>query len=202
MKRRQMLTNSVTTMAALATNSLASIAGTKTSASPQFIDMHTHIGTYTNGNKELTAPALVKWMDEYNIEKAVVLPLVSPESTTYLQLPDVAIKAAKEFPDRLIPFCSIDPRAIIRGGLEGLVDILRKYVDQGAKGFGEHKVGLDFDDPLMMRVDWKTQFARFRNSTSSDTDQAGGHRFPDSMTRNLWADIRREKFCLAERLIA
>ena len=66
-------------MAALTTNSLASIAAAETSASPQFIDMHTHIGTYTNGNKELTAPALVKWMDEYNIEKAVVLPLVSPD---------------------------------------------------------------------------------------------------------------------------
>jgi hypothetical protein len=119
---------------------------------PKFIDMHTHIGTYTNGNKELTAAALVRWMDQHQIEKAVVLPLVSPESTTYLQLPDAAIKAAKEFPDRLIPFCSIDPRAIIRGGLKGLVDILAQYVERGARGFGEHKVGLNFDDPLMMRV--------------------------------------------------
>jgi len=119
---------------------------------PMFIDMHTHIGTYTNGNKELTTVGLVEWMDAHNIEKAVVLPLVSPESTTYLQLPDAALKAARQFPERLIPFCSIDPRAIIHGGVQGLVGILQQYVDQGAKGFGEHKVGLDFDDPLMMRV--------------------------------------------------
>ncbi|MBM80289.1 MAG: amidohydrolase [Planctomycetaceae bacterium] len=116
------------------------------------IDMHTHIGTYTDASKKLSAKALVEWMDEVQITQAVVLPLVSPESTTFLQLPDAAIKASKEFPDRLIPFCSIDPRAIIRGGVQGLVDIIKRYVDQGAKGFGEHKVGLDFDDPLMMRV--------------------------------------------------
>lgn len=152
MKRRQMLATSAAAVTTLATNSLRSIAATNAPGPPPFIDMHTHIGTYTNGNKELTAKGLVEWMDEHHIEKSVVLPLVSPESTTYLQLPDAAIKASKEFPDRLIPFCSIDPRAIIRGGLEGLVNILRKYVDQGAKGFGEHKVGLDFDDPLMMRV--------------------------------------------------
>lgn len=152
MNRRQMLATSAVAVSSLAARSLSSSVAAATEPVPQFIDMHTHIGTYTNGNKELTAKSLVEWMDEHNIEKSVVLPLVSPESTTYLQLPDAAIKAAKEFPDRLIPFCSIDPRAIVRGGLEGLVQIIQKYVDQGAKGFGEHKVGLDFDDPLMMRV--------------------------------------------------
>jgi hypothetical protein len=101
---------------------------------------------------ELTVKGLLDWMDQHDVEKAVVLPLVSPESTTYLQLPDVAIKAGKDHPDRLIPFCSLDPRSIIRGGKKGLADILQRYVDQGAKGFGEHKVGLNFDDPLMMRI--------------------------------------------------
>ena len=153
MNRRQMLTVSATTMSGFAAHVMSTpraVAADKPAS--RFIDMHTHIGTYTNGYKELTAQALVQWMDEHDIEKSVVLPLVSPESTTYLQLPDAAIKASREFPDRLIPFCSIDPRAIIRGGVEGLVGIIRKYVDQGARGFGEHKVGLDFDDPLMMRV--------------------------------------------------
>lgn len=118
----------------------------------KYVDVHTHIGTYTNGNKALSVDELLKWMDEHDIAQAVVLPLVSPESTTYIQLPDVAIAAAKLHPDRLIAFCSIDPRAIIRGGVPGLIDILKKYKDQGARGFGEHKVGLEFNDPLMMRV--------------------------------------------------
>ena len=36
--------------------------------------------------------------------------------------------------------------------MKGFETIIRAYVDQGAKGFGEHKVGLDFDDPLMMQI--------------------------------------------------
>ncbi|MEO1996320.1 MAG: amidohydrolase family protein [Planctomycetaceae bacterium] len=140
------------TAAALSLTPAPAHATQQPSRASKFIDMHTHIGTYTNGNKELTARALVDWMDEHDIEKSVVLPLVSPESTTYLQPPDAALKAAREFPGRLIPFCSIDPRAIIRGGVQGLTDIIQKYVAAGARGFGEHKVGLNFDDPLMMHV--------------------------------------------------
>ncbi len=151
LNRRQFAATSAVVAARLVLPGLYA-AETKSKRASKYIDVHTHIGTYTNGNKELTVADLLKWMDAHDVEKAVVLPLVSPESTTYIQLPDVAIKAAKQYPDRLIAFCSIDPRSIIRGGVKGLVDIIQKYVDQGAKGFGEHKVGLMFDDPLMMRV--------------------------------------------------
>lgn len=149
MQRRQFLQScSAATLAALAPRIWASQAGAKV----RYVDVHTHIGTYTNNNKALTVPELLGWMDEHNIEKAFVLPLVSPESTTYLQTPEVALKATEAHRDRLIPFCALDPRAIIVGGQQGLNDIVKRYVDQGAKGFGEHKVGLDFDDPLMLRV--------------------------------------------------
>ena len=30
--------------------------------------------------------------------------------------------------------------------------MLKEYVDQGAKGFGEHKAGLPIDDPKMMAL--------------------------------------------------
>ncbi len=118
----------------------------------KYIDVHTHIGTTWNGNKELTPKGLLEWMDEHDIEKSVLLPLMSPESSSFLLLTEPALQAAKDHPDRFIPFCSIDPRTSVRGGLKGFVDVIKSYVDKGAKGFGEHKVGLDFDDPLMMRV--------------------------------------------------
>ncbi len=118
----------------------------------KYIDVHTHIGRYTFGNKNLSPKQLVEWMDEHDIEKSVVLPLVSPESTVYLQPPSKALDAAKEFPDRLIPFCCVDPRTAVFGNAKYLTQILKKYKDQGAKGLGEHKVGLLFDDPLMMRL--------------------------------------------------
>jgi len=118
----------------------------------RFIDMHTHIGTTWNGNKELTPDGLLAWMDEHDIEKSVLLPLTSPESSSFLLLTEPALQAAKDHPDRFIPFCSIDPRTSVVGGIKGFRDVIKSYVDKGAKGFGEHKVGLDFDDPLMMQI--------------------------------------------------
>lgn len=118
----------------------------------KYIDVHSHIGTTWNGDQELTPEALLKWMDEHDIEKSVLLPLTSPESSSFLLLTEPAIKAAKKYPDRLIAFCSIDPRTSVRGGRKGFLDVIGRYVDQGVKGFGEHKVGLNFDDPLMMQI--------------------------------------------------
>jgi predicted TIM-barrel fold metal-dependent hydrolase len=118
----------------------------------KYIDVHTHIGTTWNGNKELTPEGLLEWMDEHDIEKSVLLPLTSPESSSFLLLTEPALKAAKKYPDRLVAFCSIDPRTSVRGGRKGFLEVIKRYVDQGAKGFGEHKVGLNIDDPLMMQI--------------------------------------------------
>ncbi len=153
LSRRQFVRTLTTGAAAL---SLPAITPTFAAEEPKqqpkkrIIDMHTHIGRYVDPTKTLTPEALVEWMDEHGIEKSVVLPLTSPESTTFLQLTDTALAAAKAHPDRLIAFCSIDPRTIVK--LPDLVKIIRDWKEQGARGFGEHKVGLDFDDPLMMRV--------------------------------------------------
>lgn len=117
-----------------------------------YIDIHTHLGTTWNGDEPLTADGLLKWMDEHNIIKAVVLPLVSPESSSYLNLTERALDAADAHPDRLIPFCCIDPRTSYRGGRAGLRAMLKAYVDRGAKGFGEHKAGLPIDDRRMMAL--------------------------------------------------
>lgn len=123
----------------------------------KYIDIHTHIGTFYFG-KPLGADDLVKMMDQHAIEKAVVLPLVSPESAPYLQTTEAALAAHKAHPDRLIPFCCLDPRSTTGRperfghvtGLHGMKEILKRYKDAGCKGLGEHKVGLPFDHKLMM----------------------------------------------------
>jgi predicted TIM-barrel fold metal-dependent hydrolase len=124
----------------------------------KYIDIHTHVGTFYLG-KELTAAGLLKLMDQHGIERACVLPLVSPESCLFPQTTDAALAACKAHPDRLIPFCAIDPRANTgnpkrfgRIDLPGMVDLLKHYKELGARGFGEHQVGLPFDHPLMMTV--------------------------------------------------
>lgn len=149
--RRDFLRGSLT-LAATATLGRGARASTAAAATGPYIDVHTHLGRTWNGDKPLSAEGLVRWMDEHNVAKAVVLPLVSPESSSYLNLTEQALAGAKAFPDRLIPFCCVDPRTSYRGGKAGLVAMLKEYVDQGAKGLGEHKVGLPVDDPRTMRL--------------------------------------------------
>ncbi|MGD9723719.1 MAG: amidohydrolase family protein [Pirellulales bacterium] len=113
----------------------------------QYVDVHTHLGQTWNSTENLSAEQLLAWMDNNQIAQAVVLPLVSPESSSFPLTTDFVLAATKPHRDRLIPFCSVDPRTSYRGGLQGLVDMLKRYLDQGAKGFGEHKPGVPIDDP-------------------------------------------------------
>src|SRR5262249_36189595 len=118
----------------------------------RYVDVHTHLGQTWNNTKPLSADALLSWMDANEIAQAVVLPLVSPESSSYPITTDFVLESTKAHRQRLIPFCSVDPRTSYTGGLRGLVDMLKKYVDAGAKGFGEHKPGVNFDDPRNMTI--------------------------------------------------
>ncbi len=124
-----------------------------------YIDIHVHLGTFYWG-KELTVGGLLKLMDQHDIERAVILPLVSPEAAPYIQTTEAALAAYRAHPDRLIPFCGVDPRVTTNNpsryghvnGVKGLIEILKRYQDAGAKGLGEHKVGLPFDHALMMAL--------------------------------------------------
>jgi predicted TIM-barrel fold metal-dependent hydrolase len=124
-----------------------------------YIDIHTHLGTFYFG-RELTADGLLKLMDRHDIEKAVVLPLVSPEASPYPQTTENALAAYKAHPDRIIPFCCLDPRCTTNrperfghvSGVAGMKEILKRYKDAGARGLGEHKTGLPFNHPLMMSL--------------------------------------------------
>ena len=140
-------------MAVLATGAMAGrAASAENSADAGYIDMHTHLGQTWNSTETLTAEVLLRWMDAHHIDRAVVLPLISPESSSYPLTSDFVLAETKPHRDRLIPFCSIDPRTSFRGGHQGLVDMLKRYVDAGAKGFGEHKPGIAFDDPRNLRL--------------------------------------------------
>ena len=74
-------------------------------------------------------------------------PLISPEAWFYPITTEFVLEQTKPFRDRLIPFCIIDPRTHVFGGRKHFVDLLRRYQDSGARGFGEHKWGGAIDDP-------------------------------------------------------
>jgi len=112
-----------------------------------YIDIHTHLGQVWGPRAPLSAAELVAWMDEMKIGRAVVLPLVSPEAWDYPISTDYVLSQTADFRDRLIPFCSIDPRTVMLSQYAQKVEMLTKYRDAGAKGFGEHKCGIAIDDP-------------------------------------------------------
>jgi len=118
----------------------------------RYVDVHTHLGQASNTTAELTVKDLLGWMDANDIAQAVVLPLVSPEATTFPSTTDFVLAETKPHRDRLIPFCCLDPRTSYRGGHKELVAMLKRWVDRGAKGFGEHKPGVAIDDRRNMAL--------------------------------------------------
>lgn len=123
-----------------------------TTPTGRYVDIHTHLGQTWNSTQPLTAEELLRWMDAHDVAQAVVLPLVSPESSSYPITTDFVLAQTQPVRDRLIPFCSVDPRTSYQGGHKGLVGMLQRYIDAGAKGFGEHKPGVPIDDPRNLRL--------------------------------------------------
>jgi len=135
-------------------NDASSAAAEDSSKFPKgrYVDMHTHLGQTWNTTNPLTAEELLRWMDAQEIAQAIVLPLVSPESSSFLLTSEYVLAQTAPFRDRLIPFCCVDPRTSYNGGLKGLVSMLKRWVDAGARGFGEHKPGVAIDDPRNMQL--------------------------------------------------
>jgi hypothetical protein len=117
-----------------------------------FVDVHTHLGQTWNTTQPLSPEELLRWMDAHKIAQAVVLPLVNPEASSYPLTTDFVLSATRPYRDRLIPFCSVDPRTSYSGGHKGLVEMLKRYVEAGARGFGEHKPGVQMDDPRNLAI--------------------------------------------------
>ncbi|MBA3483891.1 MAG: amidohydrolase family protein [Pirellulales bacterium] len=121
-----------------------------------YFDIHLHLTQRWHGDDQsvLTATSLLRWMDAHDIARAAVLPLVSPEAFWYPVTTEFVLRETEPYRDRLIPFCAIDPRTLTTHltSTKEVVDLLSRYRDAGARGFGEHKPMLPIDDPLCMRL--------------------------------------------------
>jgi uncharacterized protein len=121
-----------------------------------FIDIHVHFratpGFPRWGNPAYATPEqLIERYDKLGIEKAVVLPGVSPECSYVPQSNEEVLQVAKAT-GRFIPFCNIDPRALANSWQAPLGDILRYYKDKGCKGIGEVTANLPFLDPKVQNL--------------------------------------------------
>jgi len=125
-----------------------------------FIDIHAHI-TYKNyrdfSKRILHRPGfdvdvLLKRMDMEGIEKSVVLPLMNAEVIDYYGCAgnQEVLDACREHPDRLIPFCGIEPRSMTvwhkKKEPYSIFNLLSIYKDLGCRGIGEACAAVRVDD--------------------------------------------------------
>jgi uncharacterized protein len=110
-----------------------------------FFDIHAHLAQAWMPRAALSASALLRWMDARGITQAAVLPLISPEGFDYPVTTDYVLNETNPHRDRLIPFCDVDPRTGLND--QQTRDLLLRYRDGGARGLGEHKLGLAIDAP-------------------------------------------------------
>jgi hypothetical protein len=111
------------------------------------VDFHVHIGRMFREEHPPRAPLtvhqLVDRMNREGIETAVLLALESPEGLWGYSLTEHVIAARDEYPERLVAFCSIDPRYPMVGEF-----IEHAVTNHGCQGFGEHVCGLPIDHEL------------------------------------------------------
>ncbi len=116
-----------------------------------FIDIHVHAqrfpGPPRSSNRDFSsAEWLIERYSKIEVDRAVLLPLVSPECRYTLTTTEEMLDICERHPDRFIPFCNLDPRAISDRPSAPLDQILSYYKDRGCKGIGEITANLRFDD--------------------------------------------------------
>lgn len=117
------------------------------------IDVHGHIGRIVPDMKEfIDVTNLIAKMDLWGIDRTCVLPLSEHPEGAYLNCnTEDVISECNKYPDRLIPFCLIDPRL----GNNPKYDfsyLLEEYKARGCKGMGEMLPKLDTDDERLINL--------------------------------------------------
>ena len=121
------------------------------------IDIHVHTIDFRTYDDQPMTPAepedLVRLLDRDGVDMAVVLPIVSPETARMeLSCNRRVLEACRQFPDRLIPFCGMDPRQHSNRTDADFSWTLQKYKELGCKGVGEVTANLWFDDPRVRNL--------------------------------------------------
>lgn len=121
------------------------------------IDIHAHVTIYpdiipklqVNGQRFLSMDEQIEMYDKLNIERGVLLPIVSPEGQWFQMTNESCYLAAKAHPERFLWFCNVDPRASVNDKESDLSYIIEHYKALGAKGVGELTSNMYADDPKM-----------------------------------------------------
>ena len=111
------------------------------------IDMHMHVGRWDRTLSDFNEDRLLAKMDELHIDRGVLLPLVSPEPFFEVVSTREVVAITGRHPDRIIPFCCLDPRNNKNSADTDFSWILEEYRQCGCKGVGEITANMPIDDP-------------------------------------------------------
>ena len=118
-----------------------------------FVDVHAHAYRVPNPFvvRFPNADELLARYDECGIEMGCLLPVVNSE--IYLpQSNEDILEMAEQHPDRIIPFCNVDPRALSDSSHAPLDRVLAYYKDKGCRGVGEIMPNLRTDDERVQNL--------------------------------------------------
>ena len=120
------------------------------------IDIHAHAAPFresaplmARGYPMVHAEEVIGFYDRLNVEKGVLLPLVSPEFHMIQVTSGDCKYTADKFSERFLWFCGIDPRAAGNDPKADLSTLIMHYKALGAKGVGELTAQLYADDPFV-----------------------------------------------------
>lgn len=114
--------------------------------SGRFIDEHVHFHDCKAGDLEKVA----EWMKANNVRRVINHPLAQSRPRNEEERAQMIANYAN-YKGRIDRFCIIYPDEV--GSVEEAVKLLKREMQDGAIGFGEHYgVGLMFDDPKNLRL--------------------------------------------------
>ena len=117
------------------------------------IDIHSHCYKYPVPfvTPFCNPEELIKFYDKEGVDKAVLLPVVNNE-IYFPQSNDEILEICAAYPDRFIPYCNIDPRAMTNAPNAPLHKVLEYYKNKGCKGIGEVMPNMEMMDPKVQNL--------------------------------------------------
>lgn len=121
------------------------------------IDMHSHtIRVHgiprPGGSHFMTVPQLLQAYDVLGVERAALLPSVSPDCSYELSTNEEICEIVQQYPERFFFCCNIDPRMSTNNADAEYTYYLDHYRALGAKSVGEITANLYFDDPRVLAL--------------------------------------------------
>ena len=122
------------------------------------IDIHAHAVAFPDlvpsyhqsGAKFPGGEDMIELYDKVNIERGVLLPIVSPEHQSTIMTTEATRAIAEKHPDRFVWFCNVDPR--MGTAYANMRYLLEYYKSCGARGFGELTIPIYADDPMLEKL--------------------------------------------------